>query len=53
MKHCFNGITFRLMEVEVISYVSLGNDEGVMLSDRESIPDGKAKFILRDDTPSA
>ena len=25
------------MEVEVISYVSLGNDEGVMFSDREGL----------------
>ena len=52
VKHFLNCITFWLMKIKVIGDVPLRDDESMMLSNWEGVPDGKAKLILSDDAPS-
>ncbi len=45
MKECVRGIDFRLVELEEIRHMPLGNDKRVEFRNREFIPDCEAKRI--------
>jgi hypothetical protein len=43
LEHTMDSVEFRLIELEIIGDVPLGNNERMQRSDRKSVADGEAK----------